>query len=72
MFFSSLPRFFFGRKHIERLFSPDDLGLIRIMPCATVGGGMILPSGLVTTDEVIKLTEDYGTNVELVRSIIAR
>lgn len=29
---------------------------------------MTLPSGLVTTDEVIKLTEDYGTNVELVRS----
>lgn len=51
-------------------FSSDDLCLIRMMPRATVGGGMILPSGLKTTNEIIKLTDDFPQNVCLLWDII--
>lgn len=54
----------------EVVFSTDDLALIGKFAGASVGGGMILPSGLKTTDEVITLSGDFDENVRLMASII--
>jgi hypothetical protein len=51
-------------------FSENDLGLIRMLAGSTVGDEMILPSGLKTTKQVIKLTKDFDENVKLMSSII--
>jgi len=51
-------------------FSPSDLGLIKMMPNATVGGGMVFPSGLVTSKKVIKLTDNFEDNVRRCAAIL--
>ena len=53
-------------------FSPQDLALIRMIPNGTIGNGTILPSGLKTGPETISLTDDFATNVELIRRILIR
>lgn len=51
-------------------FSADDLAFIRIAPRATIGGHMTFPSGLKTNGTVVKLGDDFESNVKLAWSII--
>ena len=52
-------------------FSSNDLDLIRRMPRATVGGGMIMPSGLqMKKDESRILTDNFEENVRICWGLI--